>query len=685
MTHIDTGVRQGSWRSKNLSALPSSAARVNRRRLLVFLGVFILACAVSLSYTFLRPAEYRAAALIQITPAAAAPTMILTAPGQPSVATEGSPSAEASQPFLAELQVLTSRPILEQAIERLRAIYDLSSLGPDPVMGFQSMLHISPANGTNVVELAGTGRHAHLLAPLLNTVIAVFQEHVAAAYRDTTAKSLAAASDETAKLEASLAAKQKEAELFRIRNNIISPEREENEVLARVTGLSTSLNKANETADIAEGKLRSLRDAVAAGDTVVRAKDDPTLADLEKRASQLREDLSDQERSFTPAYMAMDPAIRAKRTQLENLEQQVKSQRVVGQQQALAEAEAEAASARETVNRIRQQGAQDRNMVQKFTARFSEYKALQDDLTSLQGLYRAAVQRKLRLEASELDRTPAIQIIEPASTPLQAWRPLYARDAAISIGGAFLLGLLAVWFVELFNRSEPQPAFILAQPISAAPSLDYVPESMQLPAATRALGSAGQALLIAQPALPREFGQDELRAMLVAGGETARLAMLLLLSGIRPEEALAARCEDVDLNQGVIRIAGEPMHEMPLCKTLADALATRLKQPGDLLLADAQGRPIDAEQLSWELLCAAHDAGIDGPEDVSPAALWHTYAASLVRQGIRFADLMQIVGRLSTETMAAYSALAPAGIRVRLDAIERVMPALREPLSDSMS
>ena len=48
--------------------VPSPTARANRRRLLVFIGVFVAVAAVGLGYTFLRPAEYRATARIEITP-----------------------------------------------------------------------------------------------------------------------------------------------------------------------------------------------------------------------------------------------------------------------------------------------------------------------------------------------------------------------------------------------------------------------------------------------------------------------------------------------------------------------------------------------------------------------------------------------------------------------------------------
>ncbi|HYP68819.1 MAG TPA: tyrosine-type recombinase/integrase [Thiobacillaceae bacterium] len=684
MSFIKNTASQRPWTMRLPPHIPSPAARGNRRRRLVFLGVFALACILSLSYTFLRPAEYRAVARLQITPAAAAPapTTVTIAGGQGAVTPAGdqagSQASDSAKPFLTELQVLTSRPVLEQAVERLNTGYDLSFLGPDPVAGLQSAMLITPVSGTDVVVLTITGRHAEVLASLLNTVTQVFQAHLEAAYGSTNHQALVNAGDEAAKLEANVAAKQREVDLFRLRYNIVSPERDENQVLASASGIAASLNKADENVGIAEGKLRSLRDAAASGRNVLRAQDDPTLANLEQRASQLRQDLTDLGRSLTAEFMAMDPAVRAKRAQLEDLERQIKSQRVLGLQAAVAQAEQDLASARETADRIRRQGAKDRNAVREFSGNFDRYKALQADLTEMQALYRAAVERKLRLEASELDRKPAVTILEAATTPRQAWRPLYARDAAISLAGSLLLGLLAMWFVELFNRSEPQPAFIIGQPVPNGMLPDQM-EALPLPlAGIRGLGPASPPLLADHPVLPRELRQEEVAALLNAASEAGRLGMLLLLSGMRPEEVLALTLDDVNLEERRIQVAGEPAREIAICETLAGPLAQRMTQPGRQILADAQGHPMTMEDLDSELLCAAHDAGIEHPADVRPAALWHTYIAFLVRQGIRFAELMQISGRLPAGMMAAYSALAPAGSRLPLEAVERVLPAVAQ-------
>ncbi|MBK8990858.1 MAG: hypothetical protein IPM40_03780 [Gammaproteobacteria bacterium] len=653
-------------------AWESGARLANRRRLVVFTGVFVVLCVLSLAYTFLRAPQYRALTLLQITPGAAAPRPIETVSVQ-----SAAPGAESDKPFLTEVQVLGSRPVLEQTVARLaRDGHDLAALGEDPVAAMQAMIQVSPVSGTAVVEMSATGAQAGLLAPLLNTAVDAYREHLAATARESIAGVLAGSDEEILTLERRVAEKNDEVEAFRIAHDIVSLEREENQVLARVRGVAASLNTANERVAVAEGRLRSVSEAMAAGSAVTRSRDDPTLANLEQRASQIREDLGELERNYTSDYMSLDPNIKAKRDRLAELERQIAVQRGLNAQAALAEAREELASAREMAARIRQQEASDRDVVQEFSARFNEYKALQDELTELQTLYRAATQRKVRLEASERERMPSVQVLEAATTPQTAWRPLYARDAGIAVAGSFVLALLAMWFVELFNRPEPQPSVLITQP--GGPLLGAAaPVAALAGAANRMLEVPERALLPAGPVLPAELAPGEVAELLHAATAEGRLGMLLILSGASPEEALALSWDDVDLERQVVAIRGDSARQLPLGASLRAALGAREACPGGPLLADAQGRALAMDGLHAAILCAAHDAGIGHAGVVTPAALRHTFIAFLVRQGVRFADLAQLVGRLPAETLAAYSSLSPAGPRVPLEQVERVMPALQ--------
>src|SRR5512139_605886 len=81
---------------------PSDTARANRRRLRVFLGTLIVALVASLTYTFMRPPEYRATTRLEITPAVGSvPYVSSTGPMVDN-------TTDSTKSFLTEVQVLTS-------------------------------------------------------------------------------------------------------------------------------------------------------------------------------------------------------------------------------------------------------------------------------------------------------------------------------------------------------------------------------------------------------------------------------------------------------------------------------------------------------------------------------------------------------------------------------------------------
>jgi hypothetical protein len=442
------------------------------------------------------------------------------------------------------------------------------------------------------------------------------------------------------RLEASVLAKRRDVEAFRLRHNIVSLERDENQVLARVKGLGASLNDANDRVAKAEGKLRSLTESAAAGKGVARARDDPTLANLEQRASQMREELRELERRFTPDYLALDPRARALRTRIAELDQQIKVQREASQQAAVREAEEDLAAAREAARRIQQQMAADRQEVGQFTARFNQYKSLQEDLAQLEKAHRDAVERNAKLEATERGRTPTIRILEVATVPQEVWRPLYLRDSGLGVGAALLLALLAMWLVELFNRPEPQPSVVIAQPVVSGMLVHGGPRPIALPGQGHpAPEPPGQVMLPHHSTLPRELWPEEVDALVWGADYDTRIAILVLLHGVAPQELVELRWTDVDLERRVIRVPGEWSRELQINGALGRELVIG-SAPSDSPLFRARGeRPATLSDVGAALLYAAHDAGVERPSEVTPASLRHTYIAFLVRQGIRFADL----------------------------------------------
>lgn len=653
--------------------------RANRRRLRVFLAVFLVAAAVGLIWDFMRPAEYRATARLQITPPSVTlPSSVTT----PTLRVETGP-LDAKQAFLTEVQTLTSRPIIERVAEQLRSAgHDLSSLGLDPILGLQSVLTVNAVEGTQVVELTAVGTEPELPAALLVGIGEVYRQHLAQAYRESTTEASASADEEATRLQDAVAAKRRAVEDFRVRHSIVSPEREENSILAEMQGLASAQKDANKRLTEAEGRVESLRAAAASGKGVVRAKDNPTLAALEARASQIREELREMSRRFTTDYLDMDPQARALRARLAELEEQIKAQRAVGTSSALDEAEQELAAARESARRLQLQIAASKQQVGAFASRFSQYKSLQEELAQLEKTYQEALQRQARLGATERSRMPAVQVLEQAVIAKEPWRPHYWRDAALVLAGALLLGLGAMWLVELFNRPAPRPSVLVTQPVLAGTLLPG-PELSQLsrPAPNRQLAVDDRPRLGAPLALPRELAVDEATALLRGADADARCAAALLLSGLSIEEALALCWRDVDADAAVIRVGGAPPRTVPMPPSALPLLGDRDADPTARLLRGGDGAALGSEDIAAKLLVAAHDAGIERAHEVTAHALRHTYLAFLVRQGARFADVTRVVGQLEADLLSAYSQLAPPGARLDSAAVQWVFPALVPPAS----
>ena len=649
--------------------------RANRRRLTVFLSVFLLLSLVGLGYVYSRPAVYQATARLNFIPAA----------GQPA-ATDPARASEKPYSLRDEVQFLTSRTLLGEVWERLKE----SSVPPpgisaaDPAAFLQAMLSATPLEGTNIVLLRAQGSQPAFLSAFLDHLVAVYRASLAERYKSASAGTLAEVGDEARKLEASVLGKRREVDAFRARHNIVSLEREENQVLAEVKGIGAALNAANDKLVAAEARLGALQEAEVAGQSVARAKDNPTLAALEQQVAGIRADLKEVGRQFTPQYMQIDPRVKSLRAGLADLEQQIVVQHQSSQQNALQEAREEVAGARAASAALRQQLSANQRSVQTFTSHFNEYRALQEELTHIEQLRQKAVERVAGIEAEETARMPKVEVVEAAATPQSPASPWYARDAALVLVGALLAGLLTMGIVELFNRPPRQPATVIVpQAWVPVPVGGHATASLGADPRKPLLEGAQAPALASPRSLPRELAAVELRALLDAADRDLRAAIALLLMGLTRREVVDLRRGDIDRDAGSVRVTGivERLVALPanILALLTVAETSADERPADApLLVKGNGPPMAEADLDAALLYAAHDAGLENADEVTPLSLRHTYVAFLVRQGMRFSELVKLVGHLPADTLAAYKLLAPAGPRQPLDRVDLLLPAIRE-------
>lgn len=342
------------------------------------------------------------------------------------------------------------------------------------------------------------------------------------------------------------------------------------------------------------------------------------------------------------------------------------AERAAGQRAALAEAQQQLTSAREAAQRLQEQLNTNKQSAQQFAARLNEYKAMQEDVAHLEQSHRVSVERLANLEASEAENAPRLEILEAASVPREPVYPPYYR-AGIGAAASLVLGLLAIRFIEFFVRPEPA-----LQPASWPPFW---------PLPTRGETVSWQPpLLVGEPKrLPapgvqlRQLTASEIAALLRAAGDEGRLVTVALLTGLTVEEIIGLSWEDIDLNGSTINVPGKSERILPLREPLRGLIGARraAQQP-------APSPTPSVDEAANLLMCAAHDAGIADAHEVTPAVLRHTYVTYLLRQGIRFADIGRIIGRLPQDELAAYMRDTPSQARVPLEQIDPVLPVLRE-------
>lgn len=648
-----------------LGPMPHSGAM--RRRVFIFSVVLLVCLLLSLSYTFMRSAIYMANARVQITPSGAVATRDRLAP-------QGG-----SQAFLVEVQLLSNRPMLEKVVKRLQEQGYLKGLEADPVQTVQDMLIVTPIEGTQVVQLQAKGAEPALVARLINTVIDVYRDEQATTGDAVSQTQLTQTREEVGVIEARVAEKKKALETLKLRSNIVSSERDENQTLSRLKGLGASLSTATEREATAAGRVRAIEQAIAAGNRSSLAKDNPTLAAIESRLSQAKEAWRALERQFTPQYLDMDANAKVLKTRMANLEQQLDDERQKSQRMALADAKEELVSVRATTQRLQQQLSDDKKEAQAFSSRFSDYQGMQEELKGLEKMYQTAQQKLVAMESSDSARRPRIQVVEPALTPDAPWRPLYWRDAGISLMASLLLGFLAVWFVEFFNRTETQPpgpsTVIVPQPwISIAEQRGALLASVVTPET-----SSGEVdtPLLSNP-LPRELNSEEVESLLRTAAPENLAILACMLCGLSADEVVSLRLEHVDTAAGILKVPGDSRRVVPLPTPFLTLPAQRQSEsPDSPLFLKATDRPLDLEDVNSVVTSSAYDADLKQPQSVTPATLRHTYVAFLVRQGLRFSELGHLVGRLSAETFNILAPLAPDAGRVSIDSVERLLPALR--------
>ena len=631
----------------------------NRRRLILFLSVLIASLLISLTYTFFRPAVYQSKATLLVTP---------------PVINEQLGDITNSQHVELERQVLLSHAMLSSTLETLAAEGEQMDVHEIILDRLAEMLDVVAVIDTNLIELTVAGADKEQLPVILSAWLESYMASHGESIANESASEAADITRQIDEIREKVEAKRVELERYRSDYDIVSMERNENHILKRLNGLTDSLNTANEEQVAAQARLSAIREALAQGRPVGSDRTQAGLVGLEDRLVGIQEQLAELGREFTPQYMSIDPRADALLRKKKMLEEQISKKRQEGGDIALAEAQQDLATARASVVRIQQQLEDQKLRVMEFTTRFAEHESLQEELLLLETQYRDAQQSQVQMEVNKKKLFSQVAVrVQPFLSDRPVY-PYYMRDAGISVAASFLLALLSVLFFDFMNRplrgaavsdihqvfvSTPEPG-VLEQ--VAGERLPYI----QTP---RAL----------EQQLPRELSDIEVLAQLEAASPDTRLLIVCLLTGLNPDEISGLRWGDIDPGSDILHIHNQSGREIVMSQPLRVAITNYMPSdpdPAAPVWQDAVCEALSDSDLEALIACAAHDAGLTRPSEVTARTFLHTYIAHLVRKGVKLSELDKVVGKISPKVLVAYGVFSPPGTALPLDSIDPVYPAL---------
>jgi len=663
---------------------PAGAERTSRlpwyrtRRMVVFLSAFALFLVPGLAWDFLRPALYRStASVVTVDPTL---TGRKSQPLESDASQPRAPGVLAAGPDKQNVAiqdiVLLGQNLLEDTLRRARKEAKLDVTNVDRL---RPMLSVNTVPDTNIVKLNAVGDSPEELAAIVNSWLAAYLHLRQGQVQREFGNTLATLEQEHENLGKTIERKRDAVDRFREEHDIVTLERDGNVALARLKALTDNLNKARDDVVKYEAQLAAVREAIARGDPIVPAQDQPGLDALQQKAADLRAKLAELRTRYTEFFLENEPEKRQIPGQIRELEALIKEKITQGQRVLVSQTQQKIAEAHQRVEVLQGELAKQKKVAARFTNSFAKYKGLESELDRLQKMYSQAESQVVDMEVRARDKYPPVDVIEKAYPPGTPFYPHYWRDALLILVGSALLALLAVGVLEYLTRRPRDDEDLIPVTgvrVYAGGRALAIPESsftgltggQQVPAITEAQVPTLPTLL------PREPLPAEVAALWDLAEPPQRELMALLLCGVGLEECALLGAEDFLVEDGSLRVPGKTPRKIDLPPAARKLFSEHAPVP---LWADADSPTAGVAELAGRIPLLASDAGVAHPKEVTADALRHGYLAFLVRQGARVTELERVGGSMPAGQLNAYAALSPAGPAKGLDAVDRVYPALR--------
>lgn len=624
-------------------------------RLKVFVTTFLVSLVVGLVINYSRPAVYSSSA-----------TLLTSA----ATAVDESSQDVDFQHVTIQKQKLLAADLLAETIARVKASKDSEQIVTLTISDIRHMLKVEPIEETNLLTMAAYGSTPEILPVIINTWIDVYLEARALSVKNAADDTVERIKNKLTELDIKINQTRNEIDLFRKKHDISSVAREENELPARLVGLTTALNDANEELLKSKAKLDAVNQAIASGQAVVPSQDQTSLTELEKEYRKLTATMAEFDKHFTRDYLQYKGSMKYIPEQIKVLEKKIRLKKKQGRGIVQTEARQAYYAARQVVENVRRQLDEHKIKAANFTTLFSKHQKLLDDLESMELMARETQDRLVKIESTQFEKYPQVDVVTRASVNLQAISPDYKMGLYIVFITSLCLAFFAVWLRQ-FLMQDSTPDDYRAPEVPVATWLDTLQRSQQIdPLQESSFIEQEQANGLPQLPTYKKISEANVKLLLDHGDNNTQQLILLLLSGLSLEEIESLGIEQVNLELSTIHLYGQNSRVIPvggrLHKKLNDAL-----QSGQLWQAKEQ---LSVEDMNAMLYCSAVDIGFDNLEQPLSEILRKSYIIYLVEQGLRLTELVKIIGQTTPVELAGYAAFSPIGGGCDIEQVNVIYP-----------
>ncbi len=625
-------------------------------RLILFVSTFLISLTLGLIVNYARPAVYSSHAVLLTTSA--------TAVDQESMDMD-------YQHVAIQKQKLLGAELLTETLIRLKALTDRPELSQLKPLDIQGMLSVEEVEGTNLLNMRANGDNPEILPIIINTWIDVYLEARALSVEHASTTTVNQIDTELLELDTKIRQARFELDAFRREHDISSMSREENELPARLRGLTDSFNQANEDFLKAQAQKDAINQALAQDQPVVPKQEEKALMELETEYRLLKKKLAEFDKTYTRDYLKFRYEYKNLPEQIKKLEKQIKQKKSAGKSLAINDARQQYIAAKQVLNNIRQQLDEHKSKSAQFATVFSRHQQLKDDLEAMELLARETRERRLKIESKQVEKYPQVDVVERATVNEQIISPDYYWGMAWAFIAALCLAFFAVWFKSYLSMADgadnKSPAEIIVNSFLHSQPHPLAVNDQQTQ--TTALEQSKQTSL-GQVSRFQKMADKDIKLLLQHADISTQALILLLLSGLSVEELVTFKPEDINFEQGTLEIVSAFPRSIKMGALLHDKLQ-RIIGDEDLL---QQFYSLLESDLEASLYCLAVDCGLNNQSYTLAELLRQSYIIYLVEQGLRLSALAKIVGYLPATELAGYAVFSPIGKGCDIDQVQTIHP-----------